>query len=121
MYNKDYMLRRNLDLWVDRKLFNIKYSYLSLKYRISRDRCRQIFLKVERRYTAFIKNEYFPETDLERTYFMHVEAKANNKPFDHNNLCKSCKYGEECETSTKAFSGCYTPRCYRYEEADNEN
>lgn len=70
------MLRRNLDLWIDRKLFNVTYKYLSLKYHISIDRCRMVFLREERRYDWFIKNEYFPEIDLERIYFMHVKKET---------------------------------------------
>ena len=36
-------------------------------------------------------------------------------------LCKTCKEGDICELSTKIFSGCRTTRCYKHEEAKNEN
>ena len=47
-------LRRNLDLWEDRRIFGNNYKYLSIKYGISVERCRQIFLKVERRYCNYL-------------------------------------------------------------------
>lgn len=73
-------LRRNLDLWVDRKLYKDKYTTLSNRYCISRDRCRQIYLRMERRYKAFINYKYIPDTFIENTYFMQVKARyADNE------------------------------------------
>lgn len=48
------MLGRNLDLWIDRKLYNDTYVHLSEKYAISRVRCRQIYIKVEDRYQLYM-------------------------------------------------------------------
>ena len=41
------LIRRNLDLWNDRK-HGFSYLQLSDKYCISRERCRQIYLRMER-------------------------------------------------------------------------
>lgn len=38
--------QRNIDLWNDRKQ-GLTYKQLSLKYHITRERCRQIYLKTE--------------------------------------------------------------------------
>lgn len=48
------MLRRNLDLWEDRKLYNRKFTELSIKYAITPVRCRQIYFKVEDRYQLYM-------------------------------------------------------------------
>ena len=71
--NKNEMLRRNLDLWIDRRCFNRYYVFLSLKYCISIDRCRQIFMRMERRYTNFLNDKYVPVETLEFKYFMYVK------------------------------------------------
>ena len=47
-------IRRNLDLWEDRKLFNDTYVHLSKKYAITPVRCRQIYLKVEDKYQLYM-------------------------------------------------------------------
>ena len=52
--NDKTFLRRNLDLWEDRRIFGNTYKYLSNKYCISVERCRQIFMKVERRYCNYL-------------------------------------------------------------------
>ncbi len=44
---KNDMLRRNLDLWNDRQ-HGFTYQQLSDKYRITKERCRQIYLRIER-------------------------------------------------------------------------
>lgn len=78
--NKNEMLRRNLDLWFDRRLAHRDYGFLSIKYCISRDRCRQIFLKVERRFINFLNLKYIPVEKLEFAYFQYVkEANHDSK------------------------------------------
>ena len=52
------MLRRNLDLWEDRKLFNDTFVHLSKKYAITPVRCRQIYLKVENRYQLYMSKDF---------------------------------------------------------------
>ena len=52
---KNDMLRRNLDLWNDRQ-HGFTYQQLSDKYCISRERCRQIYLRVDRQMLS-IENE----------------------------------------------------------------
>ena len=41
-------LKRNLNLWHDRKQ-GFTYQALSEKYHITKERCRQIFLKMDRK------------------------------------------------------------------------
>lgn len=41
-------IRRNLDLWNDRQ-HGFTYQQLSDKYRITKERCRQIYLRIERK------------------------------------------------------------------------
>lgn len=66
---KNDMLRRNLDLWNDRK-HGFTYQQLSDKYRITKERCWQIYHKVERirnrriyghNYEEPLYKEYFGE------------------------------------------------------------
>ena len=69
-FNNDYPcnkenIRRNIDLWNDRQ-HGFTYPQLSDKYRITKERCRQIYLRVERIRTRSIYanplyKEYFGE------------------------------------------------------------
>ena len=51
------ILRRNLDLWEDKKLYGRMFTELSVKYAITPVRCRQIYLKVEDRYQLYMLRE----------------------------------------------------------------
>lgn len=69
MNNKTF-LRRDLDLWEDRRIFGKRYTELSDKYRITPERCRQIFLKTEKRFCQYLnKNNLKNFRVLERKYF----------------------------------------------------
>lgn len=57
--NDKTFLRRNLDLWEDRRLFGNRYTELSIKYAINPVRCRQIFMKVERKFCKYFTNIEF--------------------------------------------------------------
>ena len=48
MNNDNMMQRRNIDLWTDRNN-GFTYKELSEKYRITRERCRQIYLNTDRK------------------------------------------------------------------------
>lgn len=53
MNNKTF-LRRNLDLWKDRKIHGRMFTELSVKYAITPVRCRQIYNKVDHRYQLYM-------------------------------------------------------------------
>ena len=62
--------RRNLDLWEDKNLFNCRYVYLSDKYHITPERCRQIYLKVQRRFEIYLHKEDNSEPMYRRKFTM---------------------------------------------------
>lgn len=81
--NDKTFLRRNLDLWEDRRLFGNRYTELSVKYNITPVRCRQIFMKVEKRFCKYLTNIEYGDPKgivklklhpIERTYFERAEA-----------------------------------------------
>lgn len=76
MTNED-KLHRNLCIWHDRKMGSATYKELSFMYGVSRERCRQIYLKMERRFTHFLEWKYLPKSIMENTYFMYVKAEID--------------------------------------------
>ena len=88
MNNKTF-LRRNLDLWEDRRIFGKTYKELSIKYCITVERCRQIFMKVERRYCNYLNclkgSSKLKLHSLEKQYFNRAIAIERSK---ENNVYK---------------------------------
>ena len=66
-------VRRNLDLWEDRKLRQFTFGELSKKYCISRDRCIQIYKRVERKYETYVIYGIY-RFDIEQFYFDRMIA-----------------------------------------------
>ena len=55
---KSEKLKRNLNLWHDRKQ-GFTYQALSEKYHITKERCRQIFLRMDRKATKTKLNSLY--------------------------------------------------------------
>ena len=59
-------------------------------------------------------------TDKENKALLMAIAELRNEKKNekkkNDDLCKTCKNGDDCLFSCKIFSGCRTTQCYKYEE-----